>query len=316
MHSLSIDERNIMNIRLFRSKTSGFTLIELLVVIAIIAILAAILFPVFAKVREKARQTSCLSNENQLSLACLEYVQDFDETWPAQPIGDAADNFGWQQSWEMEIQPYVKNFNAFTCPSDPHITDVNTGPKSSYWANGAMAYDWQGHPTQGWMLEGVINAGYNWENADNGNGTTTFNVKARADGEINFPADTILLAEVWGVPKTANPNPEQGVYSVYSAVLTGPGGDDDNRGMPGQSSAGCTPVATTSAGILPAQVNVSFSGGPGHNGRDNFAFTDGHVKSIDPYQTVNLSPNQANACNSSITGNNFYKLWSAIRTVE
>jgi len=60
----------------------GFTLIELLVVIAIIAILAAILFPVFAKVREKARQTSCLSNEKQLGLAITQYVQDYDEKLP------------------------------------------------------------------------------------------------------------------------------------------------------------------------------------------------------------------------------------------
>ena len=61
---------------------SGFTLIELLVVIAIIAILAAILFPVFAQAREKARQTSCLSNSKQLGLGLLMYVQDYDETWP------------------------------------------------------------------------------------------------------------------------------------------------------------------------------------------------------------------------------------------
>jgi len=61
----------------------GFTLIELLVVIAIIAILAAILFPVFAKVREKARQTACLSNQKQLGLAVMQYVQDYDESYPA-----------------------------------------------------------------------------------------------------------------------------------------------------------------------------------------------------------------------------------------
>jgi prepilin-type N-terminal cleavage/methylation domain-containing protein len=64
------------------SHRSGFTLIELLVVIAIIAILAAILFPVFAQAREKARGISCLSNTKQLSLGLLMYVQDYDETWP------------------------------------------------------------------------------------------------------------------------------------------------------------------------------------------------------------------------------------------
>ena len=71
----------------------GFTLIELLVVIAIIAILAAILFPVFASVREKARQTSCLSNEKQLGLAVMQYVQDYDELLPTGTA--ASDPWGW-----------------------------------------------------------------------------------------------------------------------------------------------------------------------------------------------------------------------------
>src|SRR3984893_11508515 len=68
--------------KMFRNKSNGFTLIELLVVIAIIAILAAILFPVFAKVREKARQSSCASNEKQLGLAFAQYTQDYDEKLP------------------------------------------------------------------------------------------------------------------------------------------------------------------------------------------------------------------------------------------
>ncbi len=90
----------------------GFTLIELLVVIAIVAILAAILFPVFARAREKARQASCLSNVKQIGLATMMYVQDYDETYPAHRSGPTAD-----YDWPTPIVPYVKNGQLFACPS-------------------------------------------------------------------------------------------------------------------------------------------------------------------------------------------------------
>jgi prepilin-type N-terminal cleavage/methylation domain-containing protein/prepilin-type processing-associated H-X9-DG protein len=91
----------------------GFTLIELLVVIAIIAILAAILFPVFAKAREKARQASCSSNVKQLMLAILMYAQDYDEKLPSNAYGVA----GITYSWTDVILPYIKNDQIFSCPS-------------------------------------------------------------------------------------------------------------------------------------------------------------------------------------------------------
>lgn len=98
----------------------GFTLIELLVVIAIIAILAAILFPVFARAREKAKQSSCLSNVKQLTLAALQYAQDYDELLPAsyQPLGAAIPETGGAYTyWFYLVQPYVKNTQVLTCPS-------------------------------------------------------------------------------------------------------------------------------------------------------------------------------------------------------
>src|SRR5665213_681011 len=101
----------------------GFTLIELLVVIAIIAILAAILFPVFAKVREKARQTTCASNEKQIGLAILQYTQDYDEKLPAGAPGvyDAAvsQGRGAGTGWAGCVRPYVKSIDLFHCPDDP-----------------------------------------------------------------------------------------------------------------------------------------------------------------------------------------------------
>jgi prepilin-type N-terminal cleavage/methylation domain-containing protein/prepilin-type processing-associated H-X9-DG protein len=102
----------------------GFTLIELLVVIAIIAILAAILFPVFARAREKARQTSCLSNCKQMGLATMMYVQDYDEYMPRLRRWDGAAIGPWGVTacWACpvcggDLDPYVKNVQVFSCPS-------------------------------------------------------------------------------------------------------------------------------------------------------------------------------------------------------
>jgi len=100
---------------------AGFTLIELLVVIAIIAILAAILFPVFAKAREKARQTSCLANIKQLTLGHVMYVQDYDEI--LMPYRQGSSTIYWYHI----IVPYIKNTQIFVCPSRTSVTPVGYG---------------------------------------------------------------------------------------------------------------------------------------------------------------------------------------------
>jgi prepilin-type N-terminal cleavage/methylation domain-containing protein/prepilin-type processing-associated H-X9-DG protein len=120
-----------------RNGRRGFTLIELLVVIAIIAILAAILFPVFARAREQARKTACTSNLKQISMAMMMYVNDYDEKFPAlspftgtgncahDPSGGRGsticnnDTFVQFFGWALMIQPYVKNLQVFSCPSFP-----------------------------------------------------------------------------------------------------------------------------------------------------------------------------------------------------
>jgi prepilin-type N-terminal cleavage/methylation domain-containing protein/prepilin-type processing-associated H-X9-DG protein len=108
-------------------KMRAFTLIELLVVIAIIAILAAILFPVFAQARDKARQTACLSNAKQIGTGISMYIQDYDETFYWQKAWDEQVSFGpgfWGTNYRSYIRwpfahlPYVKNHDVFKCPSD------------------------------------------------------------------------------------------------------------------------------------------------------------------------------------------------------
>jgi prepilin-type N-terminal cleavage/methylation domain-containing protein len=141
----------------------GFTLIELLVVIAILAILAAILFPVFAEARDKARQTACLSNLRQIGTATMMYVQDHDDTYPPGPaaiLAAAGDPLGFAvpgpaETWEnilvndgrrlvnfvdrsmaTRLRPYVRNLEVYLCPDSPTEDDPRLARLSYFWNGG------------------------------------------------------------------------------------------------------------------------------------------------------------------------------------
>jgi prepilin-type N-terminal cleavage/methylation domain-containing protein/prepilin-type processing-associated H-X9-DG protein len=130
-----------------RKQRSAFTLIELLVVIAIIAILAAILFPVFAQARESARKTTCLSNLKQIGVAVHMYMSDYDSTYPAQQVDGVYVNLpggpivypNVQQNYMDELYPYIKNAKVFFCPDLKKGTAIQKGGwRNGYHFNGAF----------------------------------------------------------------------------------------------------------------------------------------------------------------------------------
>jgi prepilin-type N-terminal cleavage/methylation domain-containing protein/prepilin-type processing-associated H-X9-DG protein len=159
-----------------RSRRSGFTLIELLVVIAIIAILAAILFPVFARAREKARQASCQSNLKQIALGEMMYIQDYDER--------VLREVGWGNSgsfyhWQDMIYPYIKNAQLYECPSMP--------------ATGTSNYlNVQPAPPGGntWWSVNVSGCGYGINYMIHQYDPGTWRGRPMKLAEIRFPAET------------------------------------------------------------------------------------------------------------------------------
>lgn len=224
----------------------GFTLIELLVVIAIIAILAAILFPVFAKAREKARQITCTSNMKQIGLAIMMYVQDNDERYPA----GIANGNGWKGiGWAGMVNPYAKSSQIFSCPDDLRYGKSNPANHSypDSYAFSQMLGDTSlaqtDQPARTVMLS-EIQTGYN---VVFDNGSEAGDYKSAADFGDNL---------VW-LDGNGNPNCCGEVLNgITSGQRTGPFYN-----------------AATLGG-----TNASASNVPRHTEGANYLLADGHVK--------------------------------------
>lgn len=244
----------------------GFTLIELLVVIAIIAILAAILFPVFAQAREKARQISCASNFKQIGLAVIQYTQDYDESYPF-----AMDGNNWNMVWTQSVQPYVKSIPAFYCPDDSNAGKPAgaagwAGVLLSVGVNGYVGNDDKGN----WGFHGVMG----FDNAPSTVGAIC-NLST-----ITHPSDTIVLADLHSSDVLKNTSWMPGNASVF-----GPG--SIIGGLPacwaGAINTCAIPDGTQTLQAYPNGQNGQVS--TPHQGRATFAFADGHVKALHPSQT-------------------------------
>ncbi len=231
----------------------GFTLIELLVVIAIIAILAAILFPVFAQAREKARQTSCITNQKQLLAAAMMYQQDFEEKFHRLLTGQRVLNnnpngpdqaFGWEDA----LRPYVKNTDVYSCPSDNVPRNDCTTPNAIWFP---ISYSWT-HYQHGQYEDtdtfGIC-AYYDWADS-------------RPTAMIGRPAETIVFYELW---TTVSYGRHMGWWRWNNRNIADPSWPDAPNTF-----------AFNWCGQGDARMTIG-----AHQKLTTFGFADGHVKPMD-----------------------------------
>ena len=244
------------------SEKKGFTLIELLVVIAIIATLAAILFPVFAQAREKARQTSCLSNLRQIGTATLMYAQDFDGAYPYM---STKANIVPKPRWADRLFPYTKSTQIFLCPSA--LRNQALKPWAHHWEVA----------TQSYRANSPLWGGYGYNYQYLGNSRFEDVGFLTTDATVERSAETVVIADTQGVRRdngTMKSATGTGDY-VVDPPLTCAKGSGKPSGFygDGDECGGGTPGT-------PGQFRCRATPAERHMGFIDVGFADGHSKAM------------------------------------
>ncbi len=276
-----------MSSLIVKSKRSGFTLIELLVVIAIIAILAAILFPVFAKAREKARQTSCLSQTKQLGLGFIQYYQDYDEKLPSGTQNTTANPYPDHPGvgWGGQIYSEIKSVDIYKCPDDSTAQVNATGGTAaqvpvSYGFNSNAAGQTQA------LYNNVAKSILAFEITGNQADVTT----AGSTASPSFGDTNSVAGDGQNSTATATANGEQGML----------GGGNNSTSTPLYATGILTGSGATAVGT--ATGNFATLTGR-HTDGANYLLADGHSKWLRSTSvSAGLNNATANAC--GMAGNN------------
>jgi prepilin-type N-terminal cleavage/methylation domain-containing protein/prepilin-type processing-associated H-X9-DG protein len=240
---------------MFRSDMRAFTLIELLVVVAIIAILTAILFPVFAQARHKSYQTSCLSNERQLGLAILQYAQDYDEALPNGINWYRSERVWPGQGWFGQCLPYIKNAALAHCPSDLTQARASSRPISYGYNVNLVVLTTQADPSPGRLLS-----------------------------DLTRPTRSVLLFEVSGITANVTAPMEGGIAAAVPVIhFSASANGLDNRlyAQPDWYTRTENQYATGYLGgrVPPDPAVTQFNSPEGRHARgSNFLLCDGHVR--------------------------------------
>jgi prepilin-type N-terminal cleavage/methylation domain-containing protein/prepilin-type processing-associated H-X9-DG protein len=260
-----------------KSVRNGFTLIELLVVIAIIAILAAILFPVFAQAREKARSASCLSNMKQIGLGMYMYTEDYDETLPTAFANINCINGGNLCSpggsgpipFDAQIDPYIKNQQIWACPSDAS-PDNWTDDQAPVWDGHYLgkhirrSYGYVGNVhTQEYYNNTGNNPDPNTGMSDWGNGHSL--------ARIDQPSDTLAVVESWGIDD-AGMSDTFYYDSPWGSLFT----NCDTWKLAGRKQPSTDGIDNFS--LCPDFADPNKHPEKGHTNAANYVFADGHAK--------------------------------------